>query len=256
MTRRRILPLVALALALLLATTESASASARRGRLTIPLPKPGHVTVAAFETKAGASAPRRIRLAAPGARKLPPSVKVLWATRSIRVKGGRRYAGFVLVVRRADVRAAHAASEEDEPTIFDLIFAAAAGRCVGCGQAETVSMRNLDLFGAGQDKPLEDLFRRDWKDPEAIFGSGRRTPDPTLDTGHYDDGHAFGWGTGRRLALRPPDVRRVDIDLVQDLLDEQQGRIVSDLEVATKVDLSGDGVVGAGSGQQINTTVG
>lgn len=250
MTRHRILPLAAIALALSLATTATASA---RGKLTIPLPRPGHVTVAAFETNAGGA--RRIRLAARGARKLPSSVKVLWATRAVRVKGGRRYAGFVLVVRRADVRAARAATGQDEPTIFDLIFAAVNGRCVDCGQAETVSAKNLDLFQAGQARPLEDLFRRDWKDPEAIFGD-HRMPDPTLDTGHYDDGHSFGWGAGRRPALRPPDVQRVDIDLVKDLGLGEPARIVTDLEVATKVDLNGDGVVGAGSGQQINTTVG
>ncbi|MGN6190313.1 MAG: hypothetical protein ACTHOE_15595 [Conexibacter sp.] len=253
MTLRRILPLAAVALATSLTIAEGAAA--RRPRLTIPLPKPGHVTVAAFETRAGGAA-RRVRLGAPGARKLPSSVKVLWATRSIRVKGALRDVGFVLAVRRADATAARAAGEEDEPTIFDLIFAAAAGGCVGCGQAETVSAKNLDLFQAAQAKPLEDLFRRDWKDPEAIFGDAHHRPDPTLDTGHYDDGHSFGWGTGRRLALRPPDVQRVDIDLVQDLLDEQQGRIVTDLEVATKVDLNADGTIGASQGQQIGTTVG
>lgn len=251
MTRRRILPLVAIASALPLATTATANAN---GRFAIPLPKPGHVTVAAFEAKA-AKAPR-VRLAAPGARKLPSSVKVLWATRSVRTKRARRYAGFVLVIRRADVRAAHAANEQDAPDIFDLIFAAAGGRCVDCGQAETVSARDLDLFGARQAKPLEDLFRQDWKDPEAIFGGDHRRGDPTLDTGHYDDGHSFGWGTGRRPALRPPDVQRVDIDLVKDLGLGEPARIVSDLEVATKVDLNGDGAIGASSGQQINTTVG
>jgi hypothetical protein len=257
MTCRRLL-LVALALAALLSTVESGSAAARarRPRLAVPLPKPGHVTVAAFDVRASsAGLARRVRIGAPGAHGLPPSVKVLWATRSIATKGGRRYAGLVFVVRRAEASASARAAGDapDEPNIVDLIFRAAPGGCVDCRMTETVTLRDVDLFMPRQVKPLDNLFRRDW---EPVFGAGGHEPDPTLDTGHYDDGHSFGWGAPKRPSLPPRDVERVEIDLVQDLLDAQPGRLVPDLELATKVDLSGDGKVGTSSGQRIDTRVG
>jgi hypothetical protein len=52
----------------------------------------------------------------------------------------------------------------------------------------------------------------------------------------------------------PPDVIRVEIDLVDDIIDRQPAQLVPDLEVATAIDLNGDGVVGVR--HRIDTRVG
>ena len=49
-------------------------------------------------------------------------------------------------------------------------------------------------------------------------------------------------------------MRRVEIDLVEDIIERQPAQLVPDLEVAAAIDLNGDGAVGAR--QRIDTSVG
>jgi len=295
MRRRLILPLVALTLAasLTLGATATATADAPH-RFKLALPSPGHVTVAELAVRATSSRPlrlpRRVWLGLPGAAHLPPSVKVLIATRAIRIRGGFRYAAAVFVVRKAGATAVaagrHVADDDDDhgPNIFDLMFGGPIGPwnvckhcrdeqpqgfmkgdlCDSCDIANTTRLmmqaearKDADTQTPRKLSTLNDLFRRDFSkdgDPEPVFGTPDRPFDPKLDTGHYDDGHSFGWGTGRRLALPPADVIRVEIDLVEDIIERQPAQLIPDLEVATAVDLNGDGVVGIR--QQIDTRVG
>jgi len=281
MARRTLLPLAALAALALHATP----AGAKAPRVTLKLPSPGHVTVAALRMDVTAAHPGRLpRRVSLGARKLgalPPSVKVLFATRSKRIRGGRRYMAVVFVVRRVEAAAtAHAADTAHEPNIVELIFGGDGGSwsvCSGCGaerptgflaagelcsdcdearfESQLAAVKDADRRRARRPSTLDDLFRSDWTkggDARDIFAG--HSPDPTLDTGHYDDGHSFGWGTPPRPTLPPPDVLRVEIDLVEDIIERQPAQLVPDLEVATAVDLNGDGVVGVQ--QRIDTRVG
>jgi hypothetical protein len=288
MTRRRILPLVALAAFALQATP----AAAKTPRVTLRLPSPGHLTIAALELDATAdkpgALPRRVTLGAPRLGKLPPDVKVLFATRSLRIRHGRRYAAIVFVVRKAGAAAsvatprAHIADTAHEPDIIDLIFEGGGlgwSVCRGCGRdrpivelddgtcsscfdhqratSQLVAIQDADRRKARKLSTLNDLFKRDFTqggDPAPVFGGDGRAPDPTLETGHYDDGHSFGWGTPPRPTLPPADVTRVEIDLVEDLMERQPAKLVPDLEVATAVDLNGDGAIGVK--QQVDTRVG
>ncbi|HEX7292636.1 MAG TPA: hypothetical protein VF250_16065 [Conexibacter sp.] len=281
MTRRRLLSLVALAAFALPATI----ADARPPRMTLQLPSPGHMTVAALRvdvtTAHPGRLPRRVSLGARRLGRLPSSVKVLFATRSIRIRGGRRYMGAVFVVRRVEASAAaRTAGAPHEPNIVELIFGGDGGSwsvCSGCGaerptgflaegelcsacdearfESQLAGVKNADKAKRRRLSVLADLFKADWTkhgDAEAVFGSGRS--DPTLETGHYDDGHSFGWGTPPRPTLPPADVINVQIDLVEDLIERRPAQLMPDLEVAAAIDLNGDGVVGVQ--QRIDTRVG
>lgn len=288
MTRRRILPLAALAALALSAAT----ADARTPRITLQLPTAGHMTVAALRmdvtTAHPGKLPRRVSLGARRLGRLPSSVKVLFATRSIRIRGGRRYMAAVFVVRKANAGASAAppvaySAGGHEPDIVDLIFEGGGigwSVCRGCGKErpvlelddggicdrcfdheratlQLVATQDADRKKARRLSTLSDLFKRDFTeggDPARVLGGNGDPPDPTLDTGHYDDGHSFGWGTPPRPTLPPADVIRAQIDLVEDLIDRQPAQLVPDLEVATAVDLNSDGAIGVR--QQIDTSVG
>jgi len=267
MSYRRIL-LVALTSAGVIPAS-TAAANTVRLRATIPLPKAGHMTVAALRMNATADDPAQlplsVKLRAPNAAMLPPSVKVLFATRSIPTRAGRRYVAAVFVVRKAGSSAAtpqaSIAVATHPPGALDLVMWMSEREAEWTSQV--VAIRNADKAKrrSRRSSTLADLFKRDFTqdgDPGPVFGGDGQPPDPTLDTGHYDDGHSFGWGTGRRLALPPPDVMRVEIDLVEDLIERQPGQLMPDLEVATAVDLDGDGTIGPGPApqQQIDTRVG
>jgi hypothetical protein len=200
--------------------------------------------------------PLRAQLRVKNAAKLPTSVKVLFATRSIATAHGRRYAAAIFVVRRAGAQARTAAAERARSVLnLDLWIDGPHPEW----ESQVVAIRNADKAKRRSRKTstLNDLFRSDFTaggEPGPVFDNPSGTPDPTLDTGHYDDGHSFGWGTAGRPSLPPPDVIRVEIDLVEDLIERQPGRLVTDLEVATAVDLNGDGAIGPQ--QQIDTRVG
>jgi hypothetical protein len=227
------------------------------------------MTIAALRMNATAvdpaQLPLRVELRARNAAKLPPSVKVLFATRSIATLHGRRYVAAVFVVRKAAHVAAtpqaRITAADRPPEALDLVMWMSDREAEWSSQV--VAIRNADKAKrrSRRRSTLNDLFRSDLTqdgDPGPVFGADGQPPDPTLDTGHYDDGHSFGWGTGRRLALPPPDVIRVEIDLVEDLIERQPTQLIPDLELVAAVDLDGDGAIGPGPApeQQIDTRVG
>ncbi|MBS1869999.1 MAG: hypothetical protein JSS99_10070 [Actinobacteria bacterium] len=265
MSRRPALPLALLA-ALLAAAPASAATAGGPPRIVLRLPSPGHVTVAALSldvsTKHRQALPRRVSLGALKLGALPPSVKLLFATRSLPTRRGRRYAAVVFVVRRASARRAAAPlargarTPAHAPDLADLAFIGgrgpwvpcrgcdgapprvrlADGVCGRCGfRAQVAAIRDADRQRPRRLGALADLAARDF----GAIGS-----DPTLTLGQRDDGRAFRWGAPRRAALTSADLLGAERALVADLAARRPGRLVPDLERATAVDLDGDGKIG------------
>jgi hypothetical protein len=272
-TRRAALALAVCLVPLL--GTGSASAKAPSS-LRLAAPSPGHVTVQLLALNVRAKHPGRlakrvgVRFARPG--KLPPSVRVLTATRSIRTRAGRRYALLAIVFNKAGASgsraAAHSAGErrsfvdlliygtaEDFPcphcteSVPEDELKAYGGLCRQCHlkglTVEKGGVRDVDTTtGPGIDL-FQPMLMRDW-----YQSGGEKTafeePHPALDTGHYDDGHAFGWNR-KTVAL--------ETDVVKDLGLDQPQKIVSDSEIAGAFDLNGDGQVGGQPGTIIGPPV-
>lgn len=250
----------------------AAKRSPRAPKLTIALPSAGHISVTALRVtlraRRGRTLPRR-RLAfrAPRARSLPPSVRLLSLTRSVRTRRSVRHLALVLAIRkkRAAASGAVAAQNEGKRGFVALSFETGlsgvtecrgcedlsrdlgpTGFCRGCTEGAEIQAtldadkeRSRDLFELV--KQLED----DWP--------AKAAQDPSLDTGHYDDGHAFGWKVrGERAEAK------VMVDLVADLKafeDERTLRAaLQHLEANIGVDVDGDGSVGVE--QTIDTEVG
>jgi hypothetical protein len=254
---RSLPPLLAAVISLALALPTGAAAKAPK--LSVVLPDAGHVTVQAVEVSAtgqpARALPRRVKLRALKARSLSPSVRVLTATRVFRRHGRMVYAALIFAVNKAGAASAADASS-DEPDLLDMVFDRRRTTCSHClhtltpgeyemnggmcnCQVRRARIRQAIAVNAdagARSSTLTDLFKSDFSklgDPQPVFN------EPSLDTGHYDDGHAFGWNVKTE-----PEVRKVEIDLVQDIIDGEQQKVVSDLEVAGAIDLNGDGHVG------------
>src|SRR5581483_11658659 len=126
---------------------------------------------------------------------------------------------------------------------LEMIVAGAAGlgsdgECARCGvtlsdelghlcdqcQAEDARVR---LGGALDLKELEAMLP---KDTDPVFAL-----DPTVDTGHYDDGHAFGWG------IRPAGIAPTVHHVLDAVLAGEPKTVVPALEAHAGVDLDGNG---------------
>lgn len=260
MTRRALL-LVA-ALVIVFAVPASAGA-AKRPRFTVVLPTPGHVTIAALDVTLKVDKPRRlarhVRIGFGRGKPLPPSVKVLTAQRFTRTRHGGKYAVLAIVVNRAG--AASARMADRRPTFLDLLFEGRnEGPCKNCHAFEYED--TLDSYGglcpecvvkarrakeeAERDADAKDVaeIERLIKQVESDFNQAR-----DLDTGHYDDGHSFGWGIKTK-----PEIIKVEHSVIDDLIQNEQQNMVKDVEVAANVDLDGDGKIGGGG--ENNTTLG
>lgn len=250
--------------------------AAKRSTLKLALPSPGHVTVAAVAVKVKAGRPGRLarhfRVAVKRLGSLPPSVKVLTAQRFIRQKHGGIYGAAVIVVNRAGAAAGGAgagAHSAERPTFLDILFEnqdqcdscgyrfseddLSGGLCHGClfarAMAQSAQAKNADLLPPPSLKPESDVLKLTFTkhgDTDSIFGdpASGKPPDPSLDTGHYDDGHAFGWNIKSKS-----DVIDAEHEAIEDILEGQPRKILDDLELAAGTDLTG-------SGQQVTTIVG
>src|SRR5437764_9681164 len=95
---------------LVLALLAPAAASGRAlPRLQFPLPSAGHATLVALridvKARKPAKLPTRLHLRFAGASRLPPSVRTLSFTRSLRTRRGRAYFAVLVAVRRAGASA-------------------------------------------------------------------------------------------------------------------------------------------------------
>lgn len=106
----RMLAALVLATALTAPAAGAATRPLRGPVLNVYAPGAGHVTVELLRVtltgRANRHPPRRLRLRFPGARSLPPSVRVLYAERRIRGRRSTTYALLLLVLHRAKRRQA------------------------------------------------------------------------------------------------------------------------------------------------------
>jgi len=273
--------------AILMLLPAAALGARKPARLTLPLPAPGHVTIADVSAKVTADRPaglvHHIRLRAPHAKRLPPSVRVLTATRFRRSKHGGTYSALVIVVNRATPATAGARSRAAEQNFLDILFSGTPkSRCPSCGfdepdagfidgmcstchsmhsLMEAITAANADqLVGdAGNLRVLHDRIKLDWTNKgnsDAVFGnpSNHDPPDPYLDSGHYEDGHAFGWGLKTK-----PQIIQAEHSVIDDIIKDDQVNLVPHLEAASGTDLNANGQIDqptTGGGQQITTVVG
>ncbi|HMJ96929.1 MAG TPA: hypothetical protein VK486_13810 [Thermoleophilaceae bacterium] len=235
----------------------SADAAAKPRKLKLLLPAPGHVTIDLTTTtvrRAATGRPRKLRIRARRAKALPPSVRVLWATRVIRRKRTITYATLMLAINKASRKASAAQSDGDlDPDVGGgipseyLLFFFNGGvepdewKAVNKpGHEAAVNATNVPR------KKLTDLFEGVKNSFGDAFGL-RPTNDPSLETGHYDDGHAFGWKPARQNdtwnALTTSLAAKRDMD-----------EVVAQVESNLGVDIDADGDRGAPKCEQGNFT--
>ena len=242
-------------------------ASARKPTYTLTLPSAGHVSVAAIRINAKRNSrgrlPTKLRLRFPGASSLPPSIRILFGKRAVKRKRSIKHRLFVVAVNKSGTAAAAVARREassagDDQTLADAILLYLAGaqrstECTTCGdevkpnslcgrcQFHASEAANADQAQPAQLAPLQDQLKQD-------FG----THDPNLDTGHYDDGHAFGWN------VKTPAQQKSTIDqIIDDFIAGRPTSVIPDLERSGGVDLDANGLIGPppGSGG-VDTIVG
>jgi hypothetical protein len=199
--------------------------------------------------------PARLRLSAPTVRSLPPSVRILYARRTIRSRRATTYRLVLLAINvasRHSIRQARAAEGSSQPAGGHLL--------AGGGEAKVLSdAASVLLFMGAPAAAFEVQAQYDKKEHQdsldiatsfrnadlgtpalghLISGAvkpvlGANNQDPKIDTGHYDDGHAFGW--------RPQGEKRALHDITNANLD----RLIADLESDMRADINGDGTIGS-----------
>lgn len=188
-----------------------AGAAGRAGpRLKLALPSPGHITIDSTSVtvrRAGRGRlPTRMRLRAVRPRGLPRSVRVLWATRVIPRKRTVTYATLLLAINKARRQATSAQADDEPPDPYELfVFFLNGG--VDPDEFKVINKPSHEAAVNAANVPaarLRDLFdavRKNWRDGRISVFDPRPQPDvePFIDTGHYDDGHAFGWNPARQL---------------------------------------------------------
>ena len=275
MTQRRRIACGAACAMVLAPAVCTSSADARALKLTVALPKPGHVAVELVRAKVGATAGRKVRVRFPHAGSLPSSVKVLFARKTIRRKHSTTLGLLLVIVNRADAKARAAQADNLKLLEEDKNKCGLYGLCMLLANnppsyprpegyysqskngvsGQWADSQSAGPYGAHRvGRVLTDLFSGVAEGDNAMVFENTNTPiDPNLDTGHYDDGHSFGWNVKTQT-----EEHEVLIDLVKDLGEEQPSAILPALEVAGGVDLNGNGAIDSPSqaGTGIDTTVG
>ena len=230
----------------LAAAPAPASAGARHV-FEVPRAAPGTIAVAGMNlttrVSRGTKATPRLRLRFPKATELPPSVRILWAKR--RVRRGRRVTFSVLFMSiNVATATARAAQEEHELRVVDLVNMTLSGPWSFTQKSPPVLARSL-VGDSPVKRQLIQLFQTSWlvRIGQTVFEDETQTASE-LDTGHYDDGHAFGW--------RPAGQKDAWASLKQ-LNDENLDAVVAEIETRLEVDIDGDGSKGK---PVVDTTVG
>jgi hypothetical protein len=264
--RRSLAPAAASVLLLAVVSAGAVSADARsRARPVNPafrltLPAPGHITVSTIEMKVTGkrhrALPARLRLRPQKLASLPPSVRILYAQRTLRKKRSTTYRVALLAVNVA-ARKAVASAPGEEPRGKDL---------VNLPRPNTLSMVGTLLLFMGspvaadfmtQDEEKAELERHEALILSALTAdiadmlppanakkvtdevksvldpNGDGVVDPKLETGHYDDGHAFGWSVKTKQ-----DEKKTWGELFNANLDQY----IATLEDGFQYDIDGDGV--------------
>jgi hypothetical protein len=245
-----------------------AGARSRPVGLRMFLPAPGHITLESISATVKHPSARQRRLGLlspsfPGVRSLPPSVRILYLRRTFRTQGSVKTVVLFLVINRAPpegpTRAAPDCSGGGSPLagpvrhrnygLIDLGANTPIAPYLSCDEREkSVTAHvagNADLAKGFQVKsaqwPLNDLFSGRSYPPQAPTPSqiNKDLSDPNLDTGHYDDGHAFGWKV---------QTKDVWVTLSTLFFDKKPAESVDGIENFVHTDLNADGKTGTGSG--------
>jgi hypothetical protein len=283
----------------------AAPASARRvshpPQLRLALPAPGHVTlemVSATLRRPGRGLRRSglLKPRLPGARSLPPSVRILYLRRTFRTRAAVRSTLLLVAVNRAQPGSTPRSAALAQPAQLtpNLCFTHAAkapivmapvtdeayaylvygppdkaqftySECkvslpqvsLGGVLAVNSDLTSRPLAASGRRELMESLLLVDEPSDSTV---DKDLGDPKLDTGHYDDGHSFGWNVKTKAQ------ERVVFDDVLKFIAHRNSLsgLVPTLEHDTGADLNGDGAIGAPactgnppqSGSTICTTVG
>jgi hypothetical protein len=176
-------------------TAATAQAKVPRG-ITVPLPAPpaGEVALGRVEVRAVARAghriPARLKLGITRMGRLTGNIVIFEGTGVARRKAREVDFDvlFTLIRSRTAVRTAHIADDRNPlEYIYDFVTKLYGG------------LRSVDLSHSRvRERTLNDLFTGSVEDRIDMFkpdAPGDRSPgdEIPLDTGHYDDGHSFGW---------------------------------------------------------------
>lgn len=246
-----------------LASSQTASATAAPIRLR--LPGPGQTTLGVVQMRYPGKAPRNFDLRLANRSRFGPSYRGLYATYARRHGSGTLVTFVTLVLRKQGrtakrSRASAAASMADDRNRLSLYFLAG-GRQDGTVEDEMpmrtrwgppVRRRAGVVYGSGAPtktpSSLTGLFREGGVDTADGGSDGVKD---AIDTGHYDDGHAFGWkSAGTKKALG--DWLHLSAN------NEPYEELIERIEFDIHADLDGDGEIGGGSGGgiKIETEVG
>lgn len=251
-----------------LAAAAPATAKTPSIALRLAQPTPGHITVAVHTLTVPGRHRKAPRLAPQKLRSMPRSVRVLYARRVIRKARSTTFA-MVLIAVNAAAPAAQSADNDDE-----------AGHLISGGKVRKLTEAETVLLFMGGPVSLPALFEDDQRQEDAaeravqvtqadalsdaaakaragalvksvVDPNGDGKADSGLDTGHYDDGHAFGWAIKSKA-----DEKKTWAELTKESLDQY----ILQLEDSFKYDIDGDGTIESpskgGDGQQIDTQVG
>jgi hypothetical protein len=258
----RLVAASAVALALIPAT-----ASASMG-LRVVLPAPGGVTVTTVkETVRGpARMPKRLRLLPQKVRSLPSSVRVMYARRTVRKRKSTTYLLTLIAINVASRSATASGDTPPEPR-SDLLSSSGGEKLSdfatyylffgGPLAAEEVQKysKQGDLYVSGDmfsaSNPQAPAAPDLWSGArDTLDGNHDGKLDPSVDTGHYDDGHAFGWSIKSNA-----DERKTWGELAKSGFDSLEAQLEQNLND----DINGNGQIdqpGSSPGTQINTQVG
>jgi hypothetical protein len=257
MARRFIVPALVIA-AVVLAAPASARTSAipwKPPTLKSKLPAPGHITVEldrfTHQLGRGQRAPKKFTVRPKKPKSLPASVRVIWASRVIETRKSVTLSILQVAINAAKpATPARIAAKQTETPALELyiqeIWTKTESERIGASdytshvhvqgwKAEQLGVENADLATPTEIHPLFQGIQDDYTDKKTLRTLFEESP--PLDTGHYDDGHAFGWkSTGTREAFK--DVTGATLQT------ESFKRIVLPLEDDLVVDIDGDGLAG------------
>jgi hypothetical protein len=282
--RARVLSVLAIAL-LTLGATAGGQARAATARTVVHselvVPDPGHVTIEVFsQTVERPSAHLRrsglLRPSVPGTGSLPSSVRILSLRRTFVTRGAvRSVLLFVLInlPQASGARSSGAIAQAPQTSqafsctvnagtpvivrvegitelVGDLLLQATSPRCPliprGAGYSQSIAV-NADLLSVTS----RSVAQRDMADALLLIDepTSRFESDQLVDTGHYDDGHAFGWKLNT-----PSQLRAAELEIVRYL--DHAGNDWSATLLPMLNGLTGVTIGESQAGQGINTQVG
>lgn len=243
--RRQLPPVLLVAMALALVP---AGAAAKSARIHLPLPGPGETVLGVTQLRFKGAAPGTLRPKLLRRDAFDPACRGLYAVYRVR-RGRTTILTFVTLVLRAEAARAQKAPHETVDPVegfqMALFFAQA-----GIGPS-----LQTGIYDTAEDRPT-----RPPKDLVGLLNRGGvllafGAPDGDLgeneiDTGHYDDGHSFGWkpaGTAKAI----------DTWLHLSADNAPYEKLIEKIERNLSADLDGDGKVArGGSGGVVDTEVG